>query len=48
MITNPRFAVLYVDDQQRALEFWTEKVGCTVVTDAPYGENDRWIEVAFP
>jgi uncharacterized glyoxalase superfamily protein PhnB len=38
---------IYVDDQDGALDFWTTKVGCTVVTDLPYGEG-RWIEVRPP
>ncbi|TDC99717.1 glyoxalase [Nonomuraea deserti] len=38
---------LYVDDQQRAVDFWTGKMGFTVTTDMPYGD-DRWIEVEPP
>ncbi|MDP4505544.1 VOC family protein [Nonomuraea turcica] len=38
---------IYVEDQQRALDFWSGKVGCTVTRDMPYGE-DRWIEVEPP
>jgi predicted enzyme related to lactoylglutathione lyase len=36
--------VLEVEDQDRALKFWTETVGFELVQDAPYGEN-RWLEV---
>jgi catechol 2,3-dioxygenase-like lactoylglutathione lyase family enzyme len=38
---------IYVEDQQRAVDFWTGKMGFTVITDLPYGE-DRWIEVEPP
>ncbi|MEO3790633.1 VOC family protein [Nonomuraea sp. B10E15] len=38
---------LYVGDQQRAVDFWTGKMGFTVTTDMPYGD-DRWIEVQPP
>ncbi|RZQ60752.1 VOC family protein [Amycolatopsis suaedae] len=37
--------VIGVTDQDRAVKFWTETVGFTVTTDAPYGEGIRWIEV---
>ena len=48
MITNARFAVVYVGDQQQALEFFRETLGCEVLTDAPYGDGSRWIEVRPP
>ncbi|WP_049574415.1 VOC family protein [Nonomuraea sp. SBT364] len=38
---------VYVDDQQRALAFWRDKMGFTVTSDQRYGEN-RWIEVEPP
>jgi len=40
--------IVPVDDQQRATEFWTTRIGFEVVTDAPYGEGERWIEVSPP
>jgi catechol 2,3-dioxygenase-like lactoylglutathione lyase family enzyme len=40
--------VLYVEDQQRAKRFWTEKMGFEVAEDAPYGETERWIAMASP
>lgn len=48
MITNPRFVALYVDDQQRSLDFFTETLGFELQTDAPYGQDARWIEVRVP
>ncbi|WP_219469829.1 VOC family protein [Nonomuraea rhizosphaerae] len=38
---------IYVADQQRAVDFWTQKMGFAVTRDMPYGE-DRWIEVEPP
>lgn len=48
MITNPKFAAMYVSDQQQALDFFTKTLGFELQTDAPYGENARWIEVRPP
>lgn len=48
MITNPRFVVLYVSDQQQALDFCTKMLGFEVQNDAPYSEDARWIEVRPP
>jgi predicted enzyme related to lactoylglutathione lyase len=37
--------IIEVEDQDRALEFWTNSVGFELGRDAPYGERQRWIEV---
>ena len=47
MITGINKIKVSVNDQQAALEFWRDKLGFEVVTDATYGPN-RWIEVASP
>jgi predicted enzyme related to lactoylglutathione lyase len=47
MISSVRKVVLPVDDQQRALEFWTEKAGFELVLDESYGD-ERWVEVSPP
>jgi lactoylglutathione lyase len=39
---------VYVEDQQKTLEFWTQKVGFEVVANHPMGPNASWIEVAPP
>lgn len=36
-----------VDDQQKALDFYTEKLGFVRINDHPMGEH-RWITVAGP
>ena len=44
----PRIDVtsVLVDDQDRALEFYTGKLGFEKRADTPFGEGDRWVEVA--
>lgn len=48
MIKGIKFVSIPVHDQDQALAFYTEKLGCHVVTDAPMGPGQRWIELAFP
>lgn len=43
-----KFVSVPVQNQQRALEFYTEKLGCKVRTDVPFGNGTRWIEVEPP
>ena len=44
MITHIKFVSIPTRDQDRALEFYTGKLGFKVVTDQPFGEQ-RWIEL---
>ena len=37
-----------VTDQDRALEFYVGKLGFEKRIDSPYGEGERWLEVAPP
>jgi lactoylglutathione lyase len=39
--------VIEVDDQARALKFWTETMGFELNEDTTYGE-ERWVEVRTP
>ncbi|GFE78642.1 lactoylglutathione lyase [Steroidobacter agaridevorans] len=48
MLKFVKFAELPVVDQDRALSFYTEKLGLRVAQDAPYKEGWRWIELAIP
>jgi catechol 2,3-dioxygenase-like lactoylglutathione lyase family enzyme len=41
-------AIVPVSDQDRALEFFTEKLGFEKRTDLPFGGSYRWLEVAPP
>lgn len=43
-----QFAELPVRDQDRAKDFYVEKLGCEVVADASMLGDWRWIELKFP
>lgn len=44
-----QFAKLPVFDQDRAMTFYTQHLGCTVRADIPMGDGGwRWVELAFP
>ncbi|TVX93253.1 VOC family protein [Paenibacillus agilis] len=45
MINQIGQIMLYVDDQDQAVKFWTEKAGFIVVSEESQGPM-RWIEVA--
>lgn len=40
--------IIPVSDQDKALAFYTETLGFEVRADVPFGDNDRWLEVAPP
>jgi predicted enzyme related to lactoylglutathione lyase len=48
MLKQIKFVSIPVRDQDRALAFWTEKMGFQVVTDQPMGPGMRWIELKIP
>jgi predicted enzyme related to lactoylglutathione lyase len=48
MIKGVKFVSIPVTDQERALAFYTQKLGMRVVTDAPFDEKQRWIELGIP
>jgi len=48
MIRGIKFASIPVRDQDRALEFYTTKLGFRVVTDSPFNDRQRWIELGIP
>ncbi len=48
MISHIKFVSVPVRDQNRALEFYTEKLGFTIITDQPFDEKQRWIELRIP
>jgi catechol 2,3-dioxygenase-like lactoylglutathione lyase family enzyme len=39
---------VFVDDQDKALAFYTEVLGLQVKDDAPYDEGARWLTVVSP
>jgi predicted enzyme related to lactoylglutathione lyase len=48
MIKQIKFVSIPVADQNRALDFYTEKLGFTIITDQPFDEKQRWIELRVP
>ena len=45
MISHVKFVSVPTTDQDRALAFWTERVGLRVLTDQPLDETQRRIEL---
>jgi catechol 2,3-dioxygenase-like lactoylglutathione lyase family enzyme len=45
-ITQVGTVMVPVSDQDRALEFYIEKLGFEKRADIPFGNGDRWVEVA--
>ena len=45
MITHVKLVGVPTRDQDAALAFWTGKVGFRLMTDQPFGEGQRWIEL---
>jgi len=48
MIRGVKFVSIPVSDQNRALAFYTEKLGFRLMTDQPYDDEQRWIELGIP
>ena len=45
MITQLKFVGVPISDPDRALAFYTEKLGFDIATDQPMGSGQRWIEL---
>lgn len=48
MIKRIKFLGIPVRDQDRALAFYTEKLGFRVLTDQKFSDTQRWIELSIP
>ena len=48
MFKHIKFAELPVTDQDRAVRFYSERVGLKVFRDSPYRDGQRWIELEVP
>jgi predicted enzyme related to lactoylglutathione lyase len=48
VISKIKFIGIPVADQDRALRFYTETLGLTVVGDVPFDEKQRWITLSIP
>jgi catechol 2,3-dioxygenase-like lactoylglutathione lyase family enzyme len=47
-ITDIGVVMVPVSDQDKAVEFYIEKLGFEKRSDTPYGEGQRWIEMGPP
>lgn len=46
MINQVGQIMLYVNNQDEAVSFWTEKIGFVVISEEDNGQGMRWIEIA--
>jgi lactoylglutathione lyase len=47
-ITKIGRVMVPVSDQDEAIRFYTQTLGFSLTADAPFGENERWVEVSPP
>jgi lactoylglutathione lyase len=47
-ITKLGRVMVPVSDQDAAISFYTTTLGFSLAADTPFGENQRWVEVAPP
>ncbi|GAC1435917.1 MAG: VOC family protein [Solirubrobacteraceae bacterium] len=45
-ITQVRRVMVPVKDQDAGIAFYRDRLGFTVLVDTPFGDGDRWVEVA--
>ena len=48
LITQVGRVMVPVGDQDEAIAFYTDKLDFEQVADIPYGDGERWVEVAPP
>ncbi len=48
MIKSVKLTSIPVHDQKRALEFYTDKLGFSIITDQKFDDKQRWIELGLP
>jgi catechol 2,3-dioxygenase-like lactoylglutathione lyase family enzyme len=46
MIRDVPLTGVFVNDQEAAIDFYTDKLGLELIQDEPYGEGSRWITVS--
>ncbi|AZU62010.1 VOC family protein [Neobacillus mesonae] len=46
MINQVGQIMVYVNNQDEAVKFWTEKAGFTVISEQNNGQGFRWVEIA--
>jgi catechol 2,3-dioxygenase-like lactoylglutathione lyase family enzyme len=47
MIKCIKFVSVPTSDQDRALAFYTEKLGFKILTDQPFNDKQRWLELGI-
>src|ERR1700756_4603907 len=47
-VRNLGRVIVPVSDQDAAIAFYTDKLGFSLTADVPFGDGDRWVEVAPP
>jgi catechol 2,3-dioxygenase-like lactoylglutathione lyase family enzyme len=47
-ITQVGRVMVPVADQDAAIAFYTDKLGFSLAADVPFGDGERWVEVAPP
>jgi catechol 2,3-dioxygenase-like lactoylglutathione lyase family enzyme len=47
-ITQVGRVMVPVSDQDAAIAFYTQTLGFSLVADVPFGDGERWVEVAPP
>jgi catechol 2,3-dioxygenase-like lactoylglutathione lyase family enzyme len=47
-ITQVGRVMVPVADQDAAIAFYTDKLGFSLAADGPFGDGERWVEVAPP
>src|SRR2546421_12297917 len=48
MIKQIKLVTIPVRNHKRAVDFYTEKLGFTIITDQPFDGKQRWIELRIP
>jgi catechol 2,3-dioxygenase-like lactoylglutathione lyase family enzyme len=48
MIKSIKFTSISVRNQDASLEFYTKKLGFIILTDQPFSDKQRWIELGIP
>jgi catechol 2,3-dioxygenase-like lactoylglutathione lyase family enzyme len=48
MIRGVKFVSIPVTDQNRALAFYTDVLGFRLLTDQPFSDEQRWLELGIP
>jgi len=48
MIKAIKFTSVSVSNQDASLDFYTKKLGFIILTDQPFNDQQRWIELGIP